>query len=43
VIGRVDELDPRAWLAWGIAAATPPLLGRNPFPVATVSSSRWPS
>ena len=36
MIGRVDELDPRAWLAWGIAAATPPLLGRNPFPVAMV-------
>ena len=36
MIDRVDELDPRAWLAWGVAAATPPLLGRNPFPVAMV-------
>lgn len=36
MIDRVDELDPRAWVAWGIAAATPPLLGRNPFPVAMV-------
>src|SRR5688572_15272799 len=24
-------LDPRAWLIWGIAAALPPMLGRNPF------------
>jgi energy-coupling factor transport system permease protein len=30
-------LDPRAWLAWGLAASLPPLLGRNPFPlVATL-------
>ena len=36
MIDRVDELDPRAWITWGVAAATPPLLGRNPFPVAMV-------
>ena len=36
MIERVEELDPRAWVAWGIAAATPPLMGRNPFPVAMV-------
>jgi len=27
-------LDPRAWLAWAAAAMLPPLLGRNPFPLA---------
>jgi energy-coupling factor transport system permease protein len=35
VSGRVGTgLDPRAWLAWGVAASLPPLLGRNPFPLA---------
>ena len=36
MIRRVDELDPRAWVVWGVAAATTPLIGRNPFPVAMV-------
>ncbi len=27
-------LDPRAWLTWALAAALPPLLGRNPWPLA---------
>lgn len=27
-------LDPRAWLLWAAAAAVPPLLGRNPWPIA---------
>ena len=27
-------LDPRAWLLWAAAAAIPPLLGRNPWPIA---------
>lgn len=26
-------LDPRAWLAWGLAASLVPMLGRNPFPL----------
>ena len=30
------RLDPRAWLAWGLAASLPALLGRNPFPLAMV-------
>lgn len=36
MIRRVDELDPRAWVVWGIGAASAPLVGRNPFPVAMV-------
>lgn len=28
------SLDPRAWLIWAIAASLPPLLGRNPWPMA---------
>jgi energy-coupling factor transport system permease protein len=27
------SLDPRAWLLWAAAAAIPPLLGRNPWPI----------
>jgi energy-coupling factor transport system permease protein len=27
-------LDPRAWLLWAVAASVPPLLGRNPWPLA---------
>lgn len=27
-------LDPRAWLLWAAAALIPPLLGRNPWPIA---------
>ncbi len=27
-------LDPRAWLLWAAAAVIPPLLGRNPWPIA---------
>ncbi len=30
---REYQLDPRAWIVWGSAAALPPLLGRNPFPL----------
>lgn len=33
--GKVG-LDPRAWLAWGLAASLTPLLGRNPFPLLVV-------
>lgn len=29
-----DPLDPRVWLAWGVAASLPTLLGRNPWPIA---------
>ncbi len=33
--GEPDRpLDPRAWLTWALAAALPPLLGRNPWPLA---------
>ena len=32
--GRRRPLDPRAWLLWAIAASLPPLLGRNPWPLA---------
>lgn len=28
------SLDPRAWLLWALAASLPPLLGRNPWPLA---------
>lgn len=31
---RDRPLDPRAWLIWAIAASLPPLLGRNPWPLA---------
>ena len=31
---RTRPLDPRAWLLWSIAASLPPLLGRNPWPLA---------
>jgi energy-coupling factor transport system permease protein len=31
---RARPLDPRAWLFWAIAASLPPLLGRNPWPLA---------
>ncbi|MFT4037735.1 MAG: energy-coupling factor transporter transmembrane component T [Thermomicrobiales bacterium] len=30
----VRPLDPRAWLLWAVAASLPPLLGRNPWPIA---------
>jgi energy-coupling factor transport system permease protein len=32
--GRVDGLDARVWLLWGLTASLPPLIGRNPFPLA---------
>ncbi len=31
---RARPLDPRAWMLWAIAASLPPLLGRNPWPLA---------
>jgi energy-coupling factor transport system permease protein len=31
---RPRPLDPRAWLFWALAASLPPLLGRNPWPLA---------
>lgn len=31
---RGRPLDPRAWMIWAIAASLPPLLGRNPWPLA---------
>jgi hypothetical protein len=31
---RARPLDPRAWLLWAVAASLPPLLGRNPWPLA---------
>jgi energy-coupling factor transport system permease protein len=31
---RTRPLDPRAWLLWAVAASLPPLLGRNPWPLA---------
>jgi energy-coupling factor transport system permease protein len=31
---RVRPLDPRAWLLWAAAASLPPLVGRNPWPLA---------
>ena len=31
---RARPLDPRAWLVWAIAASLPPLVGRNPWPLA---------
>ncbi len=33
---RHQQLDPRAWLAWGLAAGMPALLGRNPWPLLAV-------
>jgi hypothetical protein len=27
------EIDPRAWMLWGVAASLPPLTGRNPLPL----------
>lgn len=30
---ETSGLDPRAWLAWGLAASLVPMLGRNPFPL----------
>lgn len=33
---EAGRVDPRAWLLWGIAAAVPPLVGRNPFVLAAV-------
>jgi energy-coupling factor transport system permease protein len=27
-------LDPRAWIIWAVAATLPPLVGRNPWPLA---------
>jgi energy-coupling factor transport system permease protein len=32
--GRTRPLDPRAWIVWAIAANLPPLVGRNPWPLA---------
>ena len=31
---RTRPLDPRAWIVWAIAASLPPLVGRNPWPLA---------
>jgi energy-coupling factor transport system permease protein len=31
---RVRPLDPRAWIIWAVAANLPPLVGRNPWPLA---------
>jgi energy-coupling factor transport system permease protein len=31
---RARPLDPRAWIIWAIAANLPPLVGRNPWPLA---------
>jgi energy-coupling factor transport system permease protein len=31
---RTRPLDPRAWIIWAIAANLPPLVGRNPWPLA---------
>ncbi len=31
---RVRPLDPRAWMIWAAAASVPPLVGRNPWPLA---------
>ena len=32
--GRDGGLDSRVWLLWGLVASLPPLIGRNPFPLA---------
>ena len=31
---RARPLDPRAWILWAVAATLPPLVGRNPWPLA---------
>ena len=31
---RVRPLDPRAWIIWAVAANLPPLVARNPWPLA---------
>jgi energy-coupling factor transport system permease protein len=31
---RARPLDPRAWIIWAVAANLPPLVGRNPWPLA---------
>jgi energy-coupling factor transport system permease protein len=31
---RARPLDPRAWISWAAAATLPPLIGRNPWPLA---------
>jgi energy-coupling factor transport system permease protein len=31
---RARPLDPRAWIIWALAATLPPLIGRNPWPLA---------
>ncbi len=31
---RARPLDPRAWIIWAVAATLPPLIGRNPWPLA---------
>ncbi len=31
---RARPLDPRAWIIWAVAANLPPLIGRNPWPLA---------
>jgi energy-coupling factor transport system permease protein len=31
---RARPLDPRAWIIWALAANLPPLIGRNPWPLA---------
>lgn len=31
---RDGGLDSRVWLLWGVTASLPPLIGRNPFPLA---------
>ena len=33
-IHRARPLDPRAWIIWAVAATLPPLVGRNPWPLA---------
>jgi energy-coupling factor transport system permease protein len=33
---QLRNLDPRAWLAWSLAASVPPLVGRNPWPLLVV-------
>jgi hypothetical protein len=34
---RGRPLDPRAWIIWAVAANLPPLVGRNPWPLAATS------
>lgn len=33
---RRKGLDPRAWMAWGLAASVPSMVGRNPWPLLVV-------